>query len=240
MQRPFVTAVVTGAGLGTRMGHGKNKMLIEIDGCRVLQRALRALRRSGVFDAYVVVVKEDILETIKKDILPQVFGENFSRVTVCLGGPTRQDSVKMGLAHLPEETDIIAVHDGARPFVSTAVIQRCLSRVEQGDVDGAICVLPMKDTVKFVNEKGVIENTPNRAHLFSAQTPQMFTKSVLLDAYEKAIWEQIPITDDAQMVEIFGGKVATVEGDEANIKITTPMDLLFGERIVTEREDLDE
>ena len=68
----------------------------------------------------------------------------------------------------------------------------------------------------------------------------MFKKKALLEAYEKAIWEEIPITDDAQMVEIFGGRVATVEGDEANIKITTPMDLLFGERILTEREDLDE
>lgn len=240
MQRPFITAIVTGAGLGTRMGHMKNKMLIEIDGGRVLQRTLRALHRSGVIDAYVVVAKEDILPTVKQDILPQVFGENFSRVCVCLGGATRQDSVKEGLKHLPPETDYIAVHDGARPFIAPAVVKRCLARLLKGDVDGTICVLPMKDTIKFVNEAGIIENTPNRAHLFGAQTPQMFKKKALLEAYEKAIWEEIPITDDAQMVEIFGGRVATVEGDEANIKITTPMDLLFGERILTEREDLDE
>ncbi|MDD7593260.1 MAG: 2-C-methyl-D-erythritol 4-phosphate cytidylyltransferase [Peptoniphilaceae bacterium] len=237
MEKPFITAIVTGAGLGTRMGGKKNKMLIEIDGGRVLQRTLMALYRSDVFDFFVVVVKEDILETVKTDILPQVFGENFSRVAVCLGGVTRQDSVKQGLLHLPEETDLVAVHDGARPFVTTAVVRRTVHRVLQGDVDGAIAAVPMKDTVKMCYDDGVIRNTPNRSQLFAAQTPQVFRKETILQAYERAIWEEIPITDDAQMVEIFGGRVATVAGDEGNIKITTPSDLLFGERILMERDE---
>lgn len=236
MTKAFVTAVVTGAGLGTRMGHLHNKMLIDIDGSQVLLRALRALHQSGAFDAYVVVVKEDIRQIVASEILPKVFGENFSNVQVCLGGETRQDSVKAGLDHLPPETEIVAVHDGARPFLAKPVIDRLLARVEKGDVDGAICVIPMKDTIKYVGEDGLVKMTPNRARLFAAQTPQVFWKKPLLNAYQKAIWEEIPITDDAQMVEIFGGTIATVPGDEANIKITTPVDLLFGERILSERE----
>lgn len=238
MKKPYITAIVTGAGLGTRMGGKKNKMLIEIDGGRVLQRTLMALYRADVFDFFVVVVKDDILETVKTDILPQVFGENFSRVAVCLGGATRQDSVKQGLLHLPEETELVAIHDGARPFVTAPVVRRVVHRVLQGDVDGAIAAVPMKDTVKMCHENGIIRNTPNRAMLFAAQTPQVFWKESILQAYERAIWEEIPITDDAQMVEIFGGRVATVTGDEGNIKITTPSDLLFGERILMDRDEV--
>lgn len=238
MAKAFLTALVTGAGLGTRMGSHNNKMLIDIDGVRVLQRTLRALKNANCFDSFVVVVKDDIKQVVEDDILPKVFGENFSNVRVCLGGETRQDSVKAGLDKLPPETDIVAVHDGARPFITIEVIERILNRIKKADVDGVICVVPMKDTIKYCDDSGIVKITPNRARLFAAQTPQVFFKGPILRAYKKAIWEKIPITDDAQMIEIFGGRVATVEGDEANIKITTPGDLLFGERILSEREGL--
>ncbi len=235
MKQPGITAVVTGAGLGTRMGAAPNKMLIEIDGSRVLYRTLLSLKEADVFDAFVVVVSEAIYEPVYNEVLPAVFGKNLSHVTICMGGTTRQDSVKSGLEHLPSGTEFVAVHDGARPFVTPEVVRRCADRLRKGDVDGVICVVPVKDTIKVLADDGSICHTPNRAQLFAAQTPQMFRREILMNAYEKAIWEEIPITDDAQMVEIFGGHVVTVPGDEVNIKITTPGDLFFGERILQER-----
>lgn len=234
MTHPYITAVVTGAGLSTRMASSKNKMLIEIDGLRVLERTLLALKASKLIDFFVVVVNERIRKSVEEEILPVVFGEGAS-VFVCLGGPTRQDSVKAGLKYLPEETELVLVHDGARPFIMPEVVKRCVDRMALRDVDGVIASVPMKDTIKMVSADGVIAQTPNRALLFAAQTPQLFWKAPLLRAYAHDIWNERPVTDDAQMIELAGGRVATVMGDEANIKITTPGDLVLGEKILAER-----
>lgn len=127
------------------------------------------------------------------------------------------------------------IHDGARPFVEPDLIRTMLFEMAQTAADGVICAVPVKDTIKVV-QHGVVETTPRRSSLYAVQTPQIFRRSVLQRAYEKARGEEVETTDDAQIVEIFGGTVHVVEGSYSNIKITTPEDLLLGETILRERE----
>ena len=132
------------------------------------------------------------------------------------------------------EIELVAVHDAVRPFVSVENILQCISVAEQ--VGGAVLGVPAKDTIKKVNSEGVIVETPKRAQLWQAQTPQIFQKALLGKAYDIAIKEGFFGTDDSSLVEHIGGKVKMVEGDRSNLKITYPIDLKIAELLIQEEQ----
>jgi 2-C-methyl-D-erythritol 4-phosphate cytidylyltransferase len=144
-------------------------------------------------------------------------------VRVVEGGAERGASVRNALEAVPDEADIVLIHDAARPLLSRAVLDRVLDAVAPGT--GAIAAVPMADTLKRVGEGGVIAETLDRAGLWRAQTPQGFPREMILGAYRRAAAEGVVATDDAALVERYGGRVVVVDGDPRNLKITRPEDL---------------
>lgn len=205
----MISVIIAAAGAGSRMGGGIPKQYRNINGKPMLALAAEAFWDSGFVDTLCVVVNEDydprILEVLDPDTI------------LALGGSQRQDSVYNGLRSLPADTDIVLIHDGARPFISKEVIERVLD--EAIDTGAAIPCIKAKDTIR--NKEGTL----NREELYMVQTPQGFDIELLLEAYEKAFDEDFYGTDDASLVERLGGQVSIVQGSEANKKITTPEDL---------------
>lgn len=234
---PYITAVVSAAGKGERMGWHRNKLLIPLDNICILERTLMALVAVEEIRSYVIVIRPEDREEIELGILPRVFGRVRDHVILAPGGPSRKDSIWNGLLALPDRTDLVLYHDGARPFVTPEVIRRTIRGLLESRVDGSICVVPVKDTVKVINDDRNVVTTPNREKLVAVQTPQVFHRESILRAYRNAREEDISATDDAQIVELAGGKIRTVRGDYENIKITTREDLLIGELIIKKRLD---
>ena len=174
-----------------------------------------------------VVVKEDESEFFKKEILDKY---NFKNVKIAYGGKERQDSVYNGLKLLDEKCDVVLIHDGARPFVSDKIIDKS---IEEAKEHKAIVVgVPVKDTIKVIDNDKNIVDTPNRSVLWAVQTPQTFDYNILIDAYKDAFKNKFYGTDDAMLVERIGYKVKMLEGSYNNIKITTQEDLNIGSQIL--------
>jgi 2-C-methyl-D-erythritol 4-phosphate cytidylyltransferase len=212
------TAIVLGAGAGTRLGDGPPKAFREIDGEPILLRAVRAAATAGSVDAIVVAVplgSEGDAERIL-DAVPMP-------VTVVAGGATRQASVRAALAWIPATSTIVAVHDAARAAVRPALFDRVIAAVAAG-ADAAVPVVPVTDTVKRVDGDRVV-GTVDRRELRFVQTPQAFRRDVLVAAHERAeATGGSDATDDAMLVESVAD-VRTVDGDPANVKITVAADL---------------
>jgi 2-C-methyl-D-erythritol 4-phosphate cytidylyltransferase len=157
-------------------------------------------------------------------------------VQLILGGETRQESVYNGLQGLPAEAERVLIHDGARCLATPQLLDRCAAALLQ--CPGLIAAVPVKDTIKVVDETGVIQDTPDRQHLWAAQTPQGFEVKLLKQCHEqgrKLAWE---VTDDAALFERCGLPVNIVEGEETNLKVTTPVDLAIAEFILRQRLSL--
>jgi len=219
-------AILTAAGQGKRMG--APKQFIEFEGITMLERTLLVFENTAVIDEIILVVNPDDIKRAKKF--------NFAKLKqVIAGGQERQDSVSAGLAVLPSDCEIVVVHDGARPLVTSEIIEQAVQVAEES---GAVVVgVPVKDTVKMSNVKcpmskdGVtILKTLDRNCLWLAQTPQVFKKKIILEAFKK--FGQEKVTDDAMMVEKLGVPVTMVMGSYANIKITTPEDLLIAKALL--------
>lgn len=182
----------------------------------MIQTTVEACAACGFFDDIYVVTHADYVVECR-NVLPPT-------VTVVAGGKERQDSVFCGLSALMKDhpdTDYVLIHDGARPYVTTSVIQSTLDHtIETG---AAVAVVPVKDTIKLLGDHGI--STPDRSLLYAAQTPQGFELTLILEAYQAAMGQGFIGTDDAQLVERLGHRVALAEGSYANIKITTPEDL---------------
>ncbi len=233
-QVPYITAVISAAGRGRRMGWNRNKLMMKLDNMLIVERTVSALKKCPLIKAYVLVIRPEDEEEIKGSIIPGVFSED-DVVLTTYGGETREESTWNGIKVAPEETEMILYHDGARPFITVDVIERVINTLIENKADGAIPVVPVKDTIKVLNADKYVETTPNRERLVAVQTPQAFWKDKLISAYKNARSENIATTDDAQIVEVFGGKIVTTEGSFYNIKITTPEDLLVGESIILEQ-----
>lgn len=205
---------------------GIDKAIFPLCGVPVLLRTVRALATSDRINEIVVVTRADLIETVH-DLCA---AEKKFRTAVC-GGETRAESVRRGL--LAVETDLVAIHDGARPFVTAEIIDRT---VEAAAVCGAAApAIPAKDTMKIAAD-GYIVTTPDRSTLFAVQTPQVFERTQILHALDEALRKGLPLTDDCSAMEALGATVALTQGSEENIKMTTPIDLLFAEAIVKRRE----
>ena len=212
---PRVAALVVAAGAGARMGAGVPKQYLELVGEPVLAWAVRAFtEHAGVAETVVVLPAADALH-------PPAWLRH-PGVRVAAGGAERSDSVRSGLALLDERTDIVLVHDGARPFVRRGLIDRVIDAARGGP---AIAALRATDTLKEVGADGFIVATLDRSRVWQAQTPQGFPRSLLAEAHERAAREGWAATDDAMLCERLGIRVRVVEGDPDNLKITRPADL---------------
>jgi len=217
-----VWGVVVAAGRGERAGLGRNKVYFELKGRTVLSRCLDALEASGCFDGLVLVISESDMDLYREVCTKEGWNSLVKRV-VC-GGDCRRRSVRNGLLALPKEgVEIVAVHDAARPFVSSEVVKATIdSAREHGS--GVICT-PVTDTIKQLMPDGTV-TTPDRASLRAVQTPQTFGCEKLLAAHERAEAEGYDATDDAALFEHYYGSVrlVTAPGAEANKKLTTKED----------------
>ena len=227
---PAVCAVIVAAGSSRRMG-GENKLLLEIDGVPVLARTLSAFQKCAAIRDIVLVCRE-------QDIMPYTeLAKAFSidkLCTVTRGGETRTESVLAGITAAPENAVLVAVHDGARPLVSEAVITEAVTTA--AEYGAAAPVVPVKDSIKRI-ENGVIAADVPRDTLAAVQTPQVFDTALLLGALQNAKQKGLSLTDDCSAVEALGMTVLLTDGSEENIKITTPLDLEIAELILKRREE---
>ena len=227
---PACSAVVVAAGASTRMGF--DKVLAEVGGVPVIVRCLEAFQQAPGVTEVVVVTREDLVPDVAR--LCQEFG--LTKVTkVIRGGENRTQSARMGTLECDKKAKLIAIHDGARPFVTVQVIEDAIA---QAAVNGAAApAVPVKDTVK-VAHGGIVERTLEREDLYAIQTPQVFDGDLIRAALQKALDDGAQLTDDCAAVERLGMKVVLTAGDERNIKLTTPADLLIGEALVGEAVSL--
>ena len=219
--------VVVAAGSASRMG-GIDKVMAELKGEPMIVRTVRNFQECDAVSEIVIVTREDLIVPISN------LCRSMDKVkAVVVGGKSRQESVNLGLNVLSDKVKLAAVHDGARPLITWQVIDRAIRAANT--YGAAAPAIPVKDTIKVV-EGRVVKNTPDRATLFAVQTPQVFDFDLLRGALKKAEQEGAQVTDDCSAVELMGFKVKIVEGDERNIKVTTPMDLKIAEMLLDEMQ----
>ncbi|WP_297708963.1 2-C-methyl-D-erythritol 4-phosphate cytidylyltransferase [Dysosmobacter sp.] len=231
-QRPRCAALVAAAGSSSRMG-GINKLLEPLDGIPVLVRTLTALERAQRVDSIVIATREEDLITVSQ--LCKTYG-----ITKCTkvirGGEDREHSVLLAALEAEPDTELLAVQDGARPLVSPVLIDRVIEAAQR--CGAAAPAIPVKDTIKTVREDGAVEETLERSRLRAVQTPQVFEASLLKAALQAALEEGAVLTDDCSAVERLGKVVYLIEGEETNLKITTPTDLILAEALLAAEEDV--
>lgn len=228
-------AVIVAGGTGERSGLDGGKQLASVAGRPVLSHTIAAFSACAAIDAIVVVVHPDRLEEYRVQAVDPVG----SSKVVCItpGGDSRQESVARGLAGVPGDAGIIAVHDGARPLVTPSLIAEAIGALLADDaLDGVVVGHPSYDTLKVVGARDRVTATLDRAVVWAAQTPQVFRASVLRRAHREAEAEGFHGTDDASLVERAGGSVGMLRGPRDNIKVTVPEDLLVVERLIKARE----
>lgn len=218
-------AVIVAAGSSSRMG-GIDKVMAPLGGEPMIVKTVRAFQNAAVIKEIVIVTRPDLIVPIS-----DLCREMDKVRAVVAGGKTRQESVELGLNALSEKTKLAAIQDGARPFVTEALIDRTVRAAHT--YGAAIPGIPVKDTIKTTS-KGLVSGTPDRKTLSAVQTPQVFDFDLLRGALKKAKDEKAEVTDDASAVERMGMSVRVVEGDERNMKITTPLDLKLAELILEE------
>lgn len=221
-----IVVYIAAAGMGRRMNSDINKQFIPINGRPMIQLTLEKFDELPYIDEIFLIIREGEEEMIQS-ILNQM--ELSHEIGLVVGGNERQDSIYEGIKRVPQNTEIVLTHDGARPFVQKEEIEEIIcSAIKYG---AATLMTPMKDTVK-ISEDGVWSKvTPDRSKLFAVQTPQGFKKDILLKAYKQAFDEKYYGTDDCSLVEKAGYRIKLVQGSYHNIKITTPEDLILAEVI---------
>ena len=222
-----VWCVVVAAGRGVRAGLGMNKVYAKLEGRSVLSRCLDALAASEVFDGIVLVISAED-EALYRELCESEGAQPLVKHVVH-GGDCRRRSVRNGLALVPEDAEIVAVHDAARPFVSPEVVRATVESAR--DWGSGVISTPVTDTIKRVHPNGTVE-TPERSELRAVQTPQTFNAARLRKAHERAELENLEVTDDAALFEHYYGTVrlVTAPGAEANRKLTTKADFQKGSR----------
>ena len=210
--------LIPAAGSGSRMKAGKNKLLIELEGESLIYWTLKSVFSASLV-SWVGVIgqpkdKQELLNSVK---------DFSSKVRWINGGETRQESVFKGLNSLPSNAVKVLIHDGARCFIEPNLINKCALELEKNDA--VVIATKVTDTIKIVDNKGYIKDTPNRKNLWAAQTPQGFLVDRLRKAHTMAIEKNLTVTDDASLFENLNWQVKIIEGNTSNIKITSPIDL---------------
>ena len=220
------TAIVLAAGQGKRMHSKIQKQFIELDGMPVLCYSLRCFQESPLIRDVILVTGEEYVSWCREEIVKKY---GFTKVSAVIpGGKERYDSVYAGLCEC-RDCEYVLIHDGARPFVTEEILKRGLQKVKE--TGACVIGMPSKDTVKLSDEEGYVKETPNRKCVWTIQTPQIFSYSLIREAHDSIRQKDMSkITDDAMVVEQeTGAKVALAEGSYQNIKITTPEDLDIAE-----------
>lgn len=219
-------AIILGAGSGTRMKSEKSKLLLEINGKTVIERTVAVFSKINLIDEIIVVCRESDLESFESVLT------EYDNITYCFGGNTRQQSVMNAVATI-DECDLLIIHDGARPLITEKEIADTIQSAEK---NGASAVgVPVKDTIKVVDQNMQIVDTPDRSTLISIRTPQVFSFDIYTKAVELAKQQGKDFTDDCQLVENYSKPVFAVMGDYGNIKITTPEDIPLAQSILEMR-----
>ena len=247
----MVSAIVLAGGSGSRMKSDKAKQFIEIDGKPLIYYALKVFEAS-IVDEIILVTRQQDINTMREEVVKKY---SFNKVRkIVAGGKERYDSVENGLRACDKRNSIIMIHDGARPFVTNAMILSSISEVRR--CKACTVGVPVKDTIKVVDEEGYGVETPDRSTLYQIQTPQTFDRKILVEAYSRMRADisdssrrtdtttsgkrddngragKVVITDDTMLVEKYLDiKSKVVEGSYNNIKVTTPEDILIAKAIL--------
>jgi 2-C-methyl-D-erythritol 4-phosphate cytidylyltransferase len=225
-----IAAIIPSAGMGKRMGL-KKKPFVSLAGRPILAHTVAVFEGSPHIDALVLVVPKGDEDICQKEIVERFRYKKV--IKIISGGKERQDSVRAALNILSVSWDIIVVHDGVRPFVTSALIEGVIKEAKKTGC--AISAVPVKDTIKEVQD-GTVKRTVPRESLWAVQTPQAFKAEILINAHKKAFEGGFYGTDDSAIMEWLGYKVSVVEGRYENIKITTPKDIMVGEVILKSME----
>lgn len=218
--------VLAAAGMGKRMRSTEPKQFIDLEGKPVLYHSVGVFHRIPEIEEIIVVASADDIPRTKEIL------RDFPNLQVVAGGRERQESVYYGLKAL-NRCNYVLIHDAARPFVSVDLVYELMRQVER--LDAVIPAVPVKDTIKMVDDKREVISTPPRESLWAVQTPQAFRHSAILAAHLRAQDERFLGTDDAMLMEWLGEKVTVIEGEYTNIKLTTPEDLQVGRNILEGR-----
>ena len=223
------SVVIVSAGRGSRMKTDVNKQFLKIGDKEVIAHTIDEFYNNKNIGEIIIVVREDEKEFFQENIINKY---GYKNIKIAFGGKERQDSVYNGLKQVDEKCKIVLIHDGARPLVTNEIIEKSIECVKE--CNSAIVGVPVKETIKIVNEDNEVCDTPNRSTLWSIQTPQVFDYALIIKAHEKAKYDKYYGTDDSMLMEYLGYNVKVVEGSYNNIKITTPEDLKIAEEILRE------
>ena len=224
------SAIIVAAGSGVRLGSSVPKAFVKIGGRTMLSYSLVTIRQVSSIDEVVITVPAGFEKAARAEVTATGLGVP---VKITPGGIERQDSVRIALELTSAESELVIVHDAARPLATPAIFEACL--VAAARIGGAIAAIPVADTLKRVGD-GSISATVARAGLWQAQTPQAFRRDLLTAAHQRAVIEKIAATDDADLVERTRARVEVVEASTENIKITTRSDLAIVEAIIAARK----
>lgn len=226
-----VSVVIPAAGQGKRMKATKNKQFLLLNNKPILAHTISKFSEIDLIDEIIVVAKKEEITYCKKEVVSKY---DFSKVKkIISGGKTRQESVYNGLKEVSLNSDFVLIHDGARPLIRKQTIEKMIRKV--ANFDAVAVGVFVKDTIKEINDSNFIVRTPKRENLIRIQTPQIFTRKLIITAYKKAFDDNFVGTDSSCLVERLGTNVKFVKGSYENIKITTPEDLNFAEDILSRR-----
>ncbi|HUW22971.1 MAG TPA: 2-C-methyl-D-erythritol 4-phosphate cytidylyltransferase [bacterium] len=226
-----VVAIIVAAGSGKRMGRSTKKQFLSIGSKPILAYTLDVFDSINRVDRIILVIPRGWKRYCQKEIIEK-YGYK-KEIELTSGGARRQDSVACGLALVSSDYEIVIIHDGVRPFVTRRMIIESIAKARK--FGACVVAVPVSDTVKMANSRGVIERTLPRECLWRVQTPQTFRLSLIKKAYAKALKDRFYGTDDAQLVERMNKPVKVISGDYRNIKITTKEDLILAERILSKK-----
>jgi 2-C-methyl-D-erythritol 4-phosphate cytidylyltransferase len=221
-----IAAILPAAGLGTRMGHETPKQFLELDGVPIVILSLRRIAACPLITHIIVATRGEVVERLDARIREEKL---WQEVLVVKGGDTRQSSVSQALKHIPEDTELVVVHDAVRPLITVELIRRVIEEARR--CKAAILAVPAMDTVKEVKRASLPEDvalitaTIPRERVVLAQTPQVFETQLLKRAFAEAEADGVSASDEAGLIEKLGHEVFVVQGSERNIKITKPADM---------------
>lgn len=224
----MASVVIVAAGSGLRMKSDKRKQYLSVSGLSIISRTIKRFDSCPYIDSMVLVVPQDDIEFCSSVIINEA--GPIKPVCIVPGGGERHESVRFGLAAIPEKRGVVLIHDGVRPFVSDQIIKSCID----GAIESGACIpaTQVSDTVKHSDDGVFASRTVSRSSLWLAQTPQAFDFNLIFNAHLEALQKKILFTDDASLLEEIGHKVRITQGSRFNIKITTPEDLVIAEAIL--------
>ncbi|MDD4895216.1 MAG: 2-C-methyl-D-erythritol 4-phosphate cytidylyltransferase [Atribacterota bacterium] len=222
-------AIIAAAGNGKRLYSYNSKMLVPILGKPLLSYTLDKFEEAKKIDDIILVIRSQDRKKIEREIIKK---NNYSKIkTIIMGGTTRQESVFNGLMAIKENDGIVCIHDGARPLLKKWMIDGTIKMIDI--FDGIILAIPAVETIKkVILSEMAVDRTVDRDKFWIVQTPQTFRLGHIKEFYQRAMKENIQVTDDSAILEYYGGKVGILRGSEENIKVTTKVDLLLAEALI--------